>query len=184
MKQSILLIAISLFYFGLNAQYFELTSSGFINPETGKDYVVLEFPEKSQEDIYNGVVSFINSNYVSPKDVMSLTPTREITLHGIEKKSIRRNAMHVFDNSYTISFQFKDGKLRINAPGVSIETYRYTGHQQIVFQGNFGINKEYFGVYKKNGDLRLKKAKGDLESFANNIVENIVEFQNKNEDDW
>ena len=72
MKQLFLIVVFSLFSITNSCAWFKLTINGFVDEnDESKNYIVFSVPDMSQEDLYNGVLKFIMSNYKSPKDVVS-----------------------------------------------------------------------------------------------------------------
>ena len=105
--------ALCLFKFDDNGIHSEQDSS--------KDYVVYEVPGVTASDLKSYAMSAISELYKSPKDVL--------TTLGDNMIQLETYASHVFftggggdtyphDISYSIIIQFKDGKVRYNAPNI------------------------------------------------------------------
>lgn len=151
-----------------NAQEFELTPEGL--KSNGMDYLVLDYPEKSQEELYNKTLAYLHTLYKNPKEALSTLDNESITITGFAKNRIRRNGGNVFDLDYTWVIRFKDGKVRFDSPSVTMKTWRDLDRITMV------INKEkayllggVFGIYKK-GKLKSENAKADLEHYFNTIL--------------
>lgn len=101
---------------------FQLTENGsFIAPD-GKDYIILEHPNESQGDLYNKFLVAITGIYVSPKDVISKVENQMISIKGYKHEAITNTLLGVFSSTYDIEyvlkFQFKDGKVKVEAPEI------------------------------------------------------------------
>jgi hypothetical protein len=94
-----------------------------------------------------------------------------ITITGYSENRVRRNSMHVFDLEYTWIIRFKNGKVRFDAPDVTMKHW-YEGDWQRLYvnmeKGGF-MNTYEMGIYKK-GKLKHEKAKADLEHYFNTIL--------------
>lgn len=165
-------------------QKFELTAKGFVNSEdTSKDYIVVEFPEKTKEELYKQVLITLNKKYKSAKNVISSVEPENITLNAISASRIRRTNSHSFENKYNITLSFKDGKIKIDAPQVDLYTFDYGKKQEMYLVGGFSLDGSSFGIFNKKGDVKIEKAKEDLESFANSFIEDIKNGINS-KDEW
>lgn len=155
---------------GVKAQTFKLTPNGFMSAsDPSKDYVVFEFKDKKATDLYKSSLLYFNSYYVSPKDVISTVDGESITINGYSEKAVRQNGTATpFDLNYTITFMFKDGKIRINSPSFRITTG--ARKMYLVYTG-FSMDGTEIGIYGKNGKIKLEKAIEDLENFFNTYVE-------------
>lgn len=164
---------------------FILTPNGLVNQiDSTSNYLVLEFPETKKENLYNKSISYMHAVYASPKDVISELENESITVNAINRNSIRRNSMHIFDINYTIKIDFKDNKLRINAPSFSLTTFTDKRQQLYIVSGN-SIDGSNLGIYNKSGKLKSDKAKSDLENFFNQFVWGLYgALIEDDKDDW
>lgn len=182
----LILITTSIFSFS-QTNKFILTEGGFKNDsDQTKDYIVLEFPGKSQADLFKSVLIFANSSFVSPKDVISKVDNESITINGFAKNAVRRTNSHVFDLNYTLNIMFKDGKIRIAAPSINkISTYT-TKEQEMYLQGGTdAFAGSYFSIFNKKGEVKLEKAKEDLETYFNALdlkIQQAINTENNNKD--
>lgn len=157
-------------------KYFELTPDGFVsnNPEK-PGYILVEYPEVSQADLYNAVLMAIGDVYVSPEDVVSKVENKQITVNGFEKEVIQRTKFHLFNINYTIVFEFRDGLVRVNAPSVN-KISAYNDKEQIMYvcgPGNDGFGNQ-FNIFNKKGELKNERAKQSVEEFLNYMVAQIL----------
>ncbi len=167
MKKFILSITFVLFSFLANAQY-ELTPKGIIN-DTENDYIVLEFPNKTQQELYDAVHLLINSTYVSPQNVLSVVDGQSITINGIGKVYRPNPVTNTYDLNYTITFLFKDGRVRINNPYINrISTTGYN-NLDLPIIGTTMIR----GVFTKKGKVSTEKTKLSIEKFFNTYLDKV-----------
>ena len=105
------------------AQYFKLTPQGFVSNDNS-DFTVVNVPNAKQMDLYKNVLNAINTMYSNPQKGLNVVEGESITLTAYEEKAlpVRHSAggfgkgNYKYDLSYTLSFLFKDGKIRINSP--------------------------------------------------------------------
>lgn len=149
-----------------NAQ-FELTPTGFIDKNNkDKDYLVLEVAGKSKADLYKSTLVYLNSLYSNAKDAISKVDGESISVTALDDNTISP----VF-NKYTFSFEFKDGKIKVNQPAYSL--YFYPNGQISEYQ-----------LYTNKGKFRKEKDKDKLEAFYNGYVAIIKKNAEKKSEDW
>ncbi len=178
-------ILVSLLFFSsitANAK-FTLTPQGVIN-ETNEDYIVIDCPGKSQQELFSAVQMYLSSIYVNPKEVLSIIDGKSITVTGFSKGVIYRKNLVVktSDIGYTISFKFKDGKLRVDNP--YIRSIHPTGMPEIsIHVVRPSIMEE--GVFTSKGKVINEKTKTSIEDFFDNYVAKVNEsIINKEDTDW
>lgn len=176
------LLTAALFCTTIAAQEFELTATGFQSGEN--DYLILEYPESSKEELYKAALAYLHTRYHNPKEALSLLENESITISGHSRNQVRRNNFHTFDLDYTWSIRFKDGKVRFDAPAVIMRNW-YEGDWQLLLinleKGGF-MDTYRMGIYKK-GKLKHELAKSDLEQYFNSFIK---EFSNSvlSNNDW
>ena len=173
-----------------NAQ-FKLTPSGLVSLENpDKNYIVLEFKGKSQQELYNAVNVYMHSLYVSPQDVVSAVSNEAITINGISESEIKlRKAKSRYDIKYTISLAFKDGRIRVKAPYI-VDMYKWLLSNKKYEYSLNGLGYPFYtGVYRIKDDKLIDEiAKESIEVFFNSYIGRIksyIEDDNKAVgDDW
>jgi hypothetical protein len=172
----------------INAQ-FKLTKEGFFNSsDETKNYVVFEYNSMSKETLYNNVLKFITANYKSAKDVTSKVDNEVITINAIQPKKIKAKRIY-YDLYYTIVINFKDDKIKIDAPTFECKSYALDRHYRLTMSGsNGGFGSEVtVGLFKKNGEHEQKDAIKELELFFNDLSELIHQSasgKTNNDDNW
>lgn len=155
---------------------FTLTPSGLVN-ETGKEFVIYDHAGKSQAELYASVHMYLNSLFVSPKDVLSLVENNSISINGVTNDIFRPKSINdltpTFTMNYTITLYFKDGKIRVDNPSIN--------HMYVTDQPA----KEYYGVFTSKGKLKHEKTKASIEKFFNDFIANINQAVTDNKaTDW
>lgn len=190
MKKITLLMFAALIFFGnIHAQKnvdFRLQADGnFINEADGKNFTVIPFDGKTKENLYSEVLVAVTKLYNSPKDVISKVDGEVISVNGISQNCVVLKAMMgvkvAFSIQYVLQFQFKDGKLRVDAPVVS-RFFSDTAPDISPFSGWL----EAQSVFKK-GKANPKK-QGTIDDFnntLNGLINNIISnIGSKSEDNW
>lgn len=96
--------------------YFEVVPGGFKDIKTGKSFVVIDAPGKDSIQIYNDVMSQINTIFDKPDEaIIAKQPYSFIKLYGIQPKSLDD-----FDFKYNIIIDIKKEKYRISFQIVDI----------------------------------------------------------------
>ena len=163
---------------------FVLTPAGLKSAsDTTKDYLVLEIPGKTKADLYTRMLLYLNKVYVSPKDVISKVENESITITGYASGVVQRNYYHVFDINYTVNCEFRDGKIRLNAPTFRLTNTQGPNLQKFLLVSNGGYGLE-FGIWNTSLKLRHEKAKEDLENFFNTFTSRLIAGMKKEGDDW
>ncbi|MDM1138884.1 DUF4468 domain-containing protein [Empedobacter sp. R132-2] len=184
-----ILLLLMLVSININAQSFRLNSSGFVNSEDNtKDYVVLDFPNQSQSELFSKAMIFVTKYYKSAKDVISKVDNETISINAISSHDIPRNSIHYYQNRYIIVLSFKDGKIKVDAPNVSLTRYTDGQLRTLYIYREKGDILEYnLGIFGKNEKLRYPKSKEALESFANRFLDDLkknILGDSSTNDDW
>lgn len=171
-------------------QYFELRSTGFVDiKDSTKNYVVITYEGKTQQQLFDLFLSKLTTMYVSAKNVLSTAGNSTITVNGFSNKTVSFNGAYNYDLNYTIVFLFKDGKVRID--GMNLNRIdgtfgQVTNHKELFLVGNGGST--FFGsqyIFNKKGELKNKKAKEQLENFFNEKIDILkTSVTNKDKDNW
>ncbi|MBB2148841.1 DUF4468 domain-containing protein [Pedobacter gandavensis] len=171
-----------------NSTGFTLTPNGFISSaDSTKNYIVVESPGKSQQDLYKKSLIYLSGLYVSPKEVLSTIDNETITINAVAKNAIKMKHLWLnpsWDVNYTITFQFKEGKLKISDPTIN----RMSTNTGDIFRtatvnpGDGQNNKE---IFNRKGILKLKDGKENLETMINKyITDYITGINSTKQDNW
>lgn len=165
---------------------FKLQPDGsFINQSDGKDFEVLTFDGKTKDELYSEVLIAVTKLYNSPKDVISKVDGELISINGISQNCVTLKAMMgvrvSFSIQYILKFQFKDGKLRVDAPVVS--RFFSDGAPDISpFSGWLDVQN----VFKKGQPNPKKQSTiDDFNNTLNDLLNNIISnMGSKSGDNW
>lgn len=191
MKKSLFVLAMLLMSLTNFAQdhLFVLSPSGMIttNPES-PNYLVFDYPTLTQKELYEKVLMTIGEHFTSPKDVMSTVEGKQISILCNVADGVKRTDFHSFDVSFKLVFEFKDKKIKVNAPVINRITTVTHKFQEMFIQKyiiSMGGGDE-FSIYNTKGKLKLEKAKRSLENTVNSVVLMILNgvVDKSVDDDW
>lgn len=169
-----------------SAQSFVLTPNGFVNAnDSTKKYVVVEM-EGSQSELFKSAKTAVTMTWNSPKDVLSFNEPDIIVVNGIASDllSIKKIVTVYYDVPYRIQMQFKDGKVRFDAPmadkGNNIER-----RSELYFCSGKGHGATFYFWNKKN-ELKQSKNKKILEDYINGLIDSLISKMKSNvkTEDW
>ncbi|WP_461534250.1 DUF4468 domain-containing protein [Sinomicrobium sp.] len=177
----------------LAQQHFTLTPEGFVAQDKS-DYVVIEKPGKTQKELYLSVLNTLNTMYKDPKEVLSLIEGESITVKGYEENAIVHRARpdiisigkpsYNYDVSYSITFQFKDGKIRVNRPDFECrrwwENFGSWGSLPLLGKNGFSI---FNSNKRKYGEIRSQESYNGLIKYFNDLINNIIQ-KSETVNDW
>lgn len=174
------------------AQYFTLTSNGFVSSKDKTDYIVIDKPNTKKNELYRNVLSALSSMYKDPKEVLSLAENESITINGYEPKSLavkqKTNYLQIgkstieYDLSYSITMLFKDDKIRINRPSFEARKWNSnTGYYEYLVLNETNKNKN--SIYNKKKEVDYPDAISGLENHFNKLIQEILEKSN-NINNW
>ncbi len=98
---------------------FKLQPNATFAAPDGTSYIVIPFEGKTAEELYSMVKSNVMTLYKSPDRVMSENPHASISIRAYSDRVGSKTIAfipRVFAGYYNLVFQFKDGKIRVNAP--------------------------------------------------------------------
>lgn len=184
-----LFLLLAMFAINANAQ-FKLTINGFVSEEdNSKDYLVYTFEGVSQEDLYVKVLSFVHKKFKNPDIVLNEIKNEMITITGMQEgcisvdkpKKILGNQYSFsggYDLEYSIPIQFKEGKIKVDAPNFECKGKSGGKNAYLVLSGsNGGFGTEVrTGLFKKNGEPSRENAIKMLEDYFNGFCEELVVF--------
>lgn len=170
MKQFFLL-SLLLFFTKTFSQEFELTSDNFKNKsEINNDYIVLEIPGKTKNELFTKSKEFINQYYNNPKYVTSETENSQIVVNAFGSKYYM--TMFNWYNEYQIELQFKDDKIKVTPKFKWIKNYNGGNDVPLVIGPGY-----LWAVYNKKGKVMRSKSKEvaeqDLKDFVNGLLKKI-----------
>lgn len=171
------------------AQYFKLTPKGFVSNDNS-DYTVVEVPNVKQMDLYKNVLNAINSIYRNPQKGLSVVEGESISIAAYEEEVLPiklsnglGKTLRKYDLSYTLTFLFKDGKIRINSPAFEARRYvegsykgasGWSGDEWVTLSlKKVGKSKLY--LFEDNGKVRFEDAYDGLNNHFNALLKQIID---------
>lgn len=143
-------------------------SNGVFEAKGSENFYVIEYKGKSASELYTNVLSSISTLYKNPERVLSKVDNVSIKVSAtaldvpvprdaedINNVFPQKNDYFAFD--YTLSFQFKDGKIRINPPSLDTDKILYAnpidggryGAVAPSFKHHFGYSSKYKIAFEK-----------------------------------
>lgn len=125
------------FLFSKDAYYYTADS---------KNYIVYEVKGYSQKALYNKVLLGISKLFKNPEKVISKFENEFITINGYNGDCVKYSTLW-FSYTYSIKIQFRDGKIRVDAPiitGSGSGDIRSNTAGWIKTQNNYNEVKPYF----------------------------------------
>ena len=174
--------------------YFELTPHGFKSAGS-KDFVVVAVDEnKTGKEILSDLRYCIQNTLPVDNDNSWIVNENQIMVSSYKLDLYRLKAgplvNFIMDLDFTLRFEVKDGKFRIDAPIIkNIGVHRFMIPRMVVF-ANLKDYKEFtkkqFIFNYSDGSVRNAEAKYAIESYINNILSEIIEKvkANNNTEDW
>lgn len=193
MKKLLLIIPVLLISMYVNAQEFVLTSNGFMDSANlEKDYVVVPFDGKKQQEIFDLALAAINKVGTIRINGLNKVEYSQISVNGILPHVSHRGALGkrwYFDMNFNITIEVKDNKLKINAPQI-IEIKQEAALGDVYI---FISSKEKKGsltdiaLFYKNGknNPNHNQHRLNIEAATNNLIASIINLMTENKsDDW
>ena len=150
---------------------FKFDSYGGLATDDGKEYVVYELQGWKQSELYNKMVLGISNLFTYPEKVMSKVDNELITVNGFESSAFTWGKNdHAVSYYYTLKFQFKDGKIRVDP---IIRGYDHYSKGCTPVEGWMRTQGNY------------QEVKPKFEKAINNLIYTFLQksFDTKN-DDW
>ena len=185
MKKIVLLLCALFFsFYWADAQksYFYLQHDGSFITSEGKNYVVVYFPDRTKNELYNQVLINVSSIYVNPNSVISKIENEMISINGYSSEfpgvTIKGilSGFYTAGATYTLKIFFKDGKIRIDAPQIIS-----VGEANVTF--NHWLN--YHKIYKDyQPNPKHQYTIDHCNRHVNNLIHCILSFETKKNNDW
>ena len=169
-----------------NAQYLsklKMNYEGNFTTQDGKAFDVVTFEEKGATELFDMVKKNVALAFRSPKDVESNVDDKIISIYGYAPKCTFFTAPGMkfyLSFHFSLKFQFKDGKIRIEVPVLSEMEGSAWPTLQMTFKAK--------GIFSKDGVLSEKPKKRQtvtmLEDYFNGLINRIINGDDKANEDW
>ena len=173
------------------AQTFILTYKGFVDSEKPENnYLVVNFDGLTKEQIYTKAQRAVAKAFISGKNVMTNIPNEQISINGILPEATVRKPAGMklpFDMEFTMDLEFKDGKMRINAPHIIELRQKATLGDVFMYltkaEAGSSFLKKNYAIFKNDGSVNEKKHKENIENKTNELIANLL-AEMKDDSDW
>ena len=150
----------------------------FVSLQSSNDgFVVYEIPNMSASELKASVFTTLSSMYKSPKDVITSLSDNMIQVEGYAESVFVKQTKDFrmrYDILFDMIIQFKDGKVRYNAPTIKM---LYMEMPLLGRMGKCDMNK---GIPNLIEDTSSREKVG---SYFNNII-NSINSKLKQSNDW
>lgn len=196
MKKTIFLILITVFSLNISAQdtiqKMQLKHNGFVGVgfNSTKNYVIIEFPKKSKNNLYKNTLIYLTGIYNNPNEVISSVENELIVINGLNQSIRGELAFYEYQMYYNLKILFKDGKLKFE-PIIKelIETWPQTNRVRNIYVASTDspkkveINCIWIYTKTKNDYILLNESlKISLDNWINNFILNLINGIQK--DEW
>ena len=167
---------------------FKLQRSGAFLTAAGEEYAVVEFQGKTAEELYQMVKDNVSEYYENPEDILT-EEDNKLTVRGGCKDFVMWTFMMVatqFGAFYDLTFRFKDGRIRIDAPVIEDELIATAS---VLKKGTSASFKSMLATFYKNGELKEKSKPKviQIENYINTTVNQLlglIKSKTADDDDW
>ena len=103
-----------------NLVSFKLQPNGTFITEDGKDFVIVEFSDKTASELYDMVKQNVIETYKNPKHVMTENEPTSIKIRALSEPIFSGlkliGGVTIYRAYYNLVFHFKDGRIKVDAP--------------------------------------------------------------------
>lgn len=145
----------------------------FKRKDSANNFYVINFPKKTAHQLYMDILSHIASIYSNTDYVTSKVEDRNVVVNGYARniassKDYAGNYIAI-DLEYKLNFEFKDGKIRVNAPTA----------QDIYSKAGSYIDKVSEYSFAESGYLAVmgtkrSDAEKDINQYVNKVISTII----------
>lgn len=191
--KKILLLVIGLFpilTFGQNSYpKMELKPNGFVAEDSTKNYIVLDFPEQSKDQLYKSALTYLNSIYNNPQRVLNVSEGESIVVNGFTNSIKGSLDWYEYPMNYQILIEFKDARIRVVPSILSLEEIvsKDLKHKYYVKNTDSSNSVEINSIYmwsNKIGGFFLfqENLKNSIDSWLNAYISMLGNSMQK--EDW
>lgn len=159
-----------------------------ITTDDGKGYYIYEH-EGTQTDLYALVKSSLQKTFKNPQKVLSYDEPNSITITAMTDITDKFGMKETLDAIYSMVIQFKDGKVRFNAP--NLEYYKRTFARGSITlypgSGKSSTMSNVYYMYKPDGKPNKKNAIDQANAYFNSLISTIIHYMDNGSstsDDW
>ena len=182
MKRVFALVLFTLCLSILSAQaQFKATPSG-ISTITGDSFYVVDIKDKSAQELYSAVETYIMTTFRNPNAVENSTNSKLINIHAVFSKAFL--GVKYFGNQYAdvdmnLIIHFKDGRIRFDIPKINSMPMEKGpgGWEEVVFSD---ATLTATAMFNKRGQAKNTEVVESFNKFINGVVSDIVHAAKSN----
>lgn len=184
-----LFILLALLPIMVNAQ-FKLTIDGFVSSDDeSKNFIIMTIPDKSLDELYLETLKFIHTVYKVPDAVINEVKGEMITVSGFAENAVGTGKvlgayLATWNMNYTISLQFKEGRVRVDAPNFECTGYSDGKETRLLLYGKTSLSVPTRSLFKKDGKPNMKDSIKMIEDYFNGFINGYDNYINKQEEEW
>lgn len=185
MKRFILLLTFGVFAISSQAQTVKLTPNNFVDSaDETKNYVVIEAPGKTKEQLYTDILAFVRKYYNNPKFVTTTTENQQIVVDALANEAVRTTIVlagsNLWDLEYKVDMQFKDGRIRLEP----IYKFLNNGEGTSISLIGKKVLGSATGIFNDKGKVLKDKPPVQIENFMNDYIQKIKIAATKPAENW
>ena len=179
-----LFILLALLPIMVNAQ-FKLTIDGFVSSDDeSKNFIIMTIPDKSLDELYLETLKFIHTVYKVPDAVINEVKGEMITVSGFAENAVGTGKvlgayLATWNMNYTISLQFKEGRVRVDAPNFECTGYSDGKETRLLLYGKTSLSVPTRSLFKKDGKPNMKDSIKMIEDYFNGFINGYDNYINK-----
>jgi len=188
MKKTLFILALLISSPLIYAQELTVTPDGLRDKSNvEKTYVIIAAPNKTAEQSYNNIITYINKTYKNPQEVIKGDVKSEYLRFNTHVSSflvIKNSGVKVdIDANYTIELAFKNDRVKFEVTDLDMHN---SSNYNVLFSGGAFAG---FPIYnKKKTKLVRPDTKNEIEIYFNNTINIIksylLEEVKSDDDDW
>jgi hypothetical protein len=159
---------------------FKMQWDASFKKEGENNFYVVNFGRKSAHQLYMDVLSHIASIYKNPDYVTSKVEDRSIVINGyageIAYFKDYWGDYYSAGFKYRLEFQFKEGKIRVNAP-TTLELYAEGSNNTKKYSDYDPTTNVFFNLFSTEADT----VKKEIDKYVNTLIATVV-YGSKDED--
>jgi len=185
MKRIFILFAAMFAVYYSFAQVVKITPNNFVDEnDNTKNYVIIEAPGKSKEQLYSNVLTFVRKYYNNPKYVTTATENQQIVVDALANEAVKTTIVlagnNLWDLEYKAVMEFKDGRIKLEPMFKFLNNGEGTNISLI---GKKVLGSAY-GLFNDKGKALKDKPIILIDEFMNSYIQKIKEAANSNADNW
>ncbi|MBO5878378.1 MAG: hypothetical protein J6Q29_02785 [Alistipes sp.] len=164
--------------------YFEWQPDGTMLTKEEADFLIIDYKEKTKEELFKDLLLSSSSIFNSPKDTISPIENQLISINAIQpviwKVGGLLGAIEV-NIHYVLKIHIKDEKIKIDAPYFTLLSFSTGGTQDKI--ESWTKAQKFFN---SDGTPSNKKGRAEFYQDINNSFNNLIDqlLNHKAQEDW